>query len=79
MKKYLLLVIFMISFVALHAQDQDYKKAMLLVEKNKSAIGLSEAALKQILISNSFTDAASGLQMVYLQQAHLGARPNCVG
>ena len=72
MKKYLLLVSLMISFVALHAQDQDYKKVMLLVEKNKSAIGISEAALKETLISNSYKDAASGLQLVYLQQTYLG-------
>ena len=62
----------MISFVALHAQNQDLKKVMQLVEKNKSAIGISEAALKETLISNSYKDAASGLQMVYLQQTYLG-------
>ncbi len=72
MKKYLLLVVSMISFFALHAQDQDYKKLMLLVERNKSAIGISEAELKQTLISNSYKDASSGLQMVYLQQSYLG-------
>ena len=72
MKKYLFLVILMISFVALHAQNQDLKKVMQLVEKNKSAIGISEAALKETLISNSYKDAASGLQMVYLQQTYLG-------
>jgi hypothetical protein len=62
MKKYLLLPILMISFAVLHAQNQDFKKAMLLVEKNKSAIGLSDAALKQTLVSNSYKDVASGLQ-----------------
>lgn len=62
----------MISFFALHAQDHDSKSAMLLVEKNKSKIGISDLELRQTLISNSYKDASSGLQMVYLQQTYLG-------
>lgn len=62
----------MTSFVTLQAQDLDYKKAMVLVEKNKSAIGLSDTELKQLLISNSYKDATSGLHMVYIQQTYLG-------
>ena len=69
MKKFLLLFSLIGCTLFVHAQVDGNTKAMDLVQKNKTAIGLSDADLNNILISNSYFDKSTKLWMVYLQQS----------
>lgn len=73
MKKFLLLFITAVSFCSIQAQLSDAQTALAkqVVAKNSAAIGLTAADQKEALVSSSYT-TMDGLQMVYLQQTHMG-------
>lgn len=71
MKKNLLLLCFVFSCFVLTAQKTENEKAISLLEKNSTSIGISEKELKNSMISNSYIDQSTGLQLVYLQQTFL--------
>jgi len=72
MRKFLLFLS-IISFSALRAQVSETEAALAkaLVAKNSHAIGLTAEDQQQLLVSSSYR-TMDGLQMVYLQQTHLG-------
>lgn len=73
MRKLLLLAIAFVSISNIHAQvsESDASFARQLVTKNSTAIGLSNSDQQNVLISSTYR-TMDGLQMVYLQQSHLG-------
>lgn len=73
MRKLLLLLVAVFSFSVIQAQvsDADLAIAKDLVAKNSVAIGLSADDQQNILVSSTYK-TMDGLQMVYLQQSHLG-------
>ena len=70
-KLFLLITVF--SFSIIHAQVSEIDDAIAkkLVTKNSTAIGLSAEDLQNVLVSSTYK-TVDGLQMVYLQQSHLG-------
>jgi len=48
------------------------QKAQTLLQKNLRATGLSQAAIHEYIVTNSYTDKKTGHLLVYLQQAYLG-------
>ena len=66
-----LLTVFSFSFINAQVSDADAAVAKQLVAKNSAAIGLSEKNQQDMLVSATYK-TADGLQMVYLQQTHLG-------
>jgi Zn-dependent metalloprotease len=72
MKKFLLLSALLPLSLILKAQDIDKNKAFDLVQRNTTAIGLTENDLKNVLITNAYVSNPSGLELVYLQQSHMG-------
>ncbi|MCY7310095.1 MAG: M36 family metallopeptidase [Chitinophagaceae bacterium] len=73
MKKFLFLLLITFYFNAIHAQlsQVDAAYAKQLVAKNSALIGLSADDQQNILVSSTYK-TMDGLQMVYLQQSHLG-------
>ena len=53
MKKNLLFIVAMMSICVLKAQTNDRQEAMQLVIKNSAAIGLTTAAVDDVLMSDS--------------------------
>ena len=72
MKKILLLSIMLFPVLMGHTQDIDPSKAMQLVARNKTAIGLTDKDLGNAIISNAYYNKTSGTQLVYLQQSYMG-------
>src|SRR3954447_21949902 len=65
--------VFAITSQAIIAQDlQNNQKALALVKKNATAIGLSNDDLVNSRISSTYDDASSGATFVYLQQTYKG-------
>lgn len=72
MKKNLLLSLFVCFSFLLKAQDINKATAIQLVNKNLAAAGLSAAELANVLLSDAYHDASTGLDMIYLQQSFKG-------
>ncbi len=72
MKKILLSVLFFQSLFTAVAQNTDKSFAINLVKQNREAIGISDADLTNVLVSNAYFNKMSGTDLVYLQQSHLG-------
>lgn len=70
MKQNLLLILALLCIIGVNAQTADKAEAMRLVAKNATAIGLSNDALQNVIVSDSYFDKTSGARMVYLQQAY---------
>ncbi len=64
----LMLTTFCINSIKAQTSDQIIAKA--LIEKNKSAIGLSEEDVNNIIITDSYKDNLSGVRFVYIQQSY---------
>jgi len=69
MKKNLLLVVSFFCTLLLHAQSDDQAIAIQLVQKEKAAIGLSDADMNNFSVSNTYFDKTAGIRLVYLQQS----------
>src|SRR3954471_13201147 len=64
---------FAIASQRIIAQDlQNNQKALALVKKNATAIGLSNDDVINSRISSTYDDASSGATFVYLQQTYMG-------
>ena len=63
---------FLTILFSANAQQLQKNKAMELVLKNISSIGLSEYDLKNTIVSDAYVSSISGVSMVYLQQTHKG-------
>src|SRR3954454_7772127 len=64
---------FAITSQTIIAQDlQNTQKALALVKKNATAIGLSNDDIIDSRISSTYDDASSGATLVYLQQTYMG-------
>jgi len=72
MKKILLLSILLFPVLMGHTQDINSSKAMQLVARNKTAIGLSDKDLGNAIVSDAYYNQTSGTQLVYLQQSYKG-------
>ncbi|HSC36625.1 MAG TPA: hypothetical protein VLD19_02090, partial [Chitinophagaceae bacterium] len=48
------------------------QRAQTLLQKNLRATGLSQAAINEYIVTNSYTDKKTGHLLVYLQQSYLG-------
>jgi hypothetical protein len=72
MKRFLLSVFTLLFTLAIQAQELDKAKAMELVIKNKTALGLSDNDVVNCLVSDAYISHSSGLTMVYLQQSYKG-------
>lgn len=73
MRKFLLLLVAMVSLSVLQAQvnEADAVAAKQLIAKNAGAIGLTAKDQQNSLISSTYV-SPDGLRMVYLQQSYLG-------
>lgn len=60
------------SPAVLHAQTDIGKSSKELVSKNAFTLGLSQEALSESRVSDSYSDKISGTTMVYLQQTYKG-------
>ncbi len=71
MKKILLLLGVFVSVITANAQltPNDISTAKQVVTKNKTAIGLTDADLTNIIVSSTYT-SAEGIRMVYLYQSY---------
>ena len=72
MKRFLLIVCSYFFCLNLMAQDIEKSKAMEIVLKNKTAIGLSDDDVINSNVSSAYQSSSSGLSMVYLQQTYKG-------
>lgn len=73
MKKTILLLAGLFALIISNAQDDPGNfKALELIGKNSTAIGLSEQDLRNVIVKNSYFNKQAGTRMVYLQQSHLG-------
>jgi uncharacterized repeat protein (TIGR01451 family) len=69
MKRILLFSSFIFLNFFSKAQHLDKQKAMSLVVKNATAIGLSDTDIYNAIVSDAYPNTTSGLTMVYLQQS----------
>ena len=72
MKKNLLFLVFICFSFLLKAQNIDKAVAMQLVKQNLVSAGLSGANLADVIVSDAYHDASTGLDMIYLQQSFKG-------
>ncbi len=72
MKKQLLLIVLLVSFMAGNAQvsKQENEAALELVKLNARAIGLSASDLDNLTVSGTYLNGDAGIRMVYLQQSY---------
>jgi len=72
MKKQLLLIVLLVSFMAGNAQvsKQENEAALQLVKLNARAIGLSASDLDNLTVSGTYLNGDAGIRMVYLQQSY---------
>lgn len=71
MKKILLAFLFTAGFAIAFAQDAERMQALEMVYKNQQAIGLTDADIRNSVISDTYFNKTSGTRLVYLQQAYL--------
>ncbi len=76
-KKNFLVVCFalvsLLTGVNANAQNNlESKQALSLVQRNAAAIGISNAQLKDVIISKAYHDPTLDAELVYLQQSYLG-------
>jgi len=73
-KIFLSILPFLFSVFLVNAQfkNADENAALQLVSTSKSILGLSAEDLKNVMVSNTYLDNATGIRMVYLQQTHQG-------
>lgn len=72
MKKILLFCVFLTATFILKAQELNQSAVMQLVDKNSTAIGLSEDQLNNLKLSSTYFNELPGTQMVYLLQTYKG-------
>lgn len=72
MKKNLLLIALLVLGFIAKSQDIDKGVALNMVAKNATLAGLTASDLKNVIVSNSYTDRSTGLDMIYLQQSYKG-------
>lgn len=71
MKKFLLLFLIVTVTTNSHAQKNDQAAARDLIMANRTAIGLTENDLKNVIIKDAYFNRLAGTQMVYIQQSYL--------
>ena len=61
-------------FLALNAQNNNAEEnvALSLVSASKATLGLSAEDLSNVRVLSTYTDNASGIRMVYLNQTYQG-------
>ncbi|MGG9961781.1 M36 family metallopeptidase [Ferruginibacter sp. SUN106] len=69
---FLIPLLFSVFFSNAQLNTADDNVALQLVSANKASLGLSDADLSNVKVSNTYQDNASGIRMVYLQQTYKG-------
>lgn len=72
MKQILLIIFSVLSINTIFAQNITDADAFKLLQKNSTEIGLNSTDLSNSLISDAYNNNYSNLQMIYVQQSHLG-------
>src|SRR6476620_4418049 len=72
MKKNLLLFVFLLTGILLHAQDIDKSAAMKSVVMHSEEIGLTGTDLANLTVTDAYKDQFAGTEMIYLQQTFKG-------
>ncbi len=72
MKKILLVIFSVLSIITTFAQNISQADAMKLLQQNSIELGLNTADLNNSIISDAYNNNYSNLQMIYVQQSHLG-------
>ncbi|MBL7728424.1 MAG: hypothetical protein JNM68_12095, partial [Dinghuibacter sp.] len=72
MKKIVTFLVVLLCAYGSMAQENDKQIATRLVKEKAGAIGLSEEAVNNSVITGSYIIPGSDIRMVYLQQTHLG-------
>ncbi|MCX6293641.1 MAG: hypothetical protein NT127_05030 [Sphingobacteriales bacterium] len=72
MKKILLVIFSVLSINTIFAQNITQADAFKLLQQNSFEIGLNSTDLSNSIISDAYYNNYSNLQMIYLQQSHLG-------
>jgi hypothetical protein len=72
MKKILLVIFSVLSINTIFAQNISEVDAFKLLQQNSIELGLNATDLNNSIISDAYNNNYSNLQMVYVQQSHLG-------
>jgi extracellular elastinolytic metalloproteinase len=72
MRKILLSLVFLSLVFFVNAQNNDNVLAKQLVSKNAAAIGLSQDALNNYIVSSAYFDKSANTELVYLLQSYKG-------
>ena len=72
LRNYILTALVLLFSINAFAQELTTDQALKMVGKNSSHIGLNADDIENVIVTNSYKDKLSGLNLIYLQQSYQG-------